>query len=63
MSHRLLTVLEAAERCGFKKGWLYKQIKEGNLPVVELGSGRSRLRIREDHLDQFIENRTVGAIR
>lgn len=60
---QLLTVLQAAERLGMKRGWVYLRIKDGSLPVVEVGSGRSRLRIRSDHVQQFIESRTVGTVR
>lgn len=58
MSTQLLTVAEVAERLRCGRTHVYDLIARGELPVVDLGLGRAKSRIREDDLAAFIDSRT-----
>lgn len=51
----LLSVKEAAGRLGMSASWVYRAIADGRLLKVRMGS---RVRIRVEDLDEFINNRT-----
>lgn len=55
---RLYPVAKAADLISMSRTWVYEQIKEGRLPVVEFGSTRAKQRIRADDLQKFIDART-----
>lgn len=57
---RLLTIPEVAERLGITRKTVYRRIASGDLPVVDIGdgTGRSKSRIRSDHLVAYIERLT-----
>jgi excisionase family DNA binding protein len=57
---RLYTVLEAAAVLNTGKDFVYGLIASGNLAVVELGTGRSKQRVRADTLQAYIEAHTFG---
>jgi len=58
---RLFTVLEASKLVGASTDYIYARIKDGSLIPVEIGSNsRSKYRIRADHLQNFIDDRTYG---
>lgn len=57
---RLYPVAQAAEVLSVSKDYVYDRIKEGAIPVVELGTGRAKQRIRADDLQTFIDTRTYG---
>jgi excisionase family DNA binding protein len=58
MSNKLLSVEEAAERLGIKRGTLYHWIPDGKIKYVKIGRMR---RFRESDIDAFIEENTVPA--
>ena len=58
---RCYSVAEAAEHLGMSRAWLYDRIREGALPVVEFGDTRAKTRIRADHLQVFVDERTHPA--
>jgi hypothetical protein len=58
---RCYSVATVAEMLEVSKVWVYDRINSGDLlPVVELGSSRSKQRIRADVLQAFIDKRTYG---
>ncbi len=57
---RLYSVAAAAELLSMSTDWVYARIKDGTFAVTELGSERSKQRIRADVLQAFIEARTFG---
>lgn len=57
---RLYTVAGAAEHMLVSPNWVRAQIKSGELRAVELGSTRSKTRVRADDLQRFIDSRTHG---
>jgi excisionase family DNA binding protein len=57
---RLYPVAEAAKLLGVSVDYVYDRIKERVIPVVELGHGRPKQRIRADDLQAFIDSRTYG---
>lgn len=57
---RLYTVIEAADLLGVSRHNIYKRINAGELPTVELGDTRSKLRIRADDLQALIDGHTHG---
>lgn len=57
---RLYSVASAATVLETSTDYVYDRIKEGALPVVELGSTRAKQRIRADDLQAFIDARTFG---
>lgn len=57
---RLLKVTEVAERLSVGRDWVYRRIRSGELPVVELGGDRHNQRISEADLAAFIQARTHG---
>ncbi|TFC03644.1 helix-turn-helix domain-containing protein [Cryobacterium mannosilyticum] len=54
---RLYSVTAASGILAMSKVWVYKQIREGHLPVVEFGHTRPHQRIRAVDLQRFIEDR------
>lgn len=60
---KLLTIPQVAERLGVHRATVYDRIAAGDIPVVDIGKGKSKSRVRSDHLDAFIEGltRTVKA--
>jgi excisionase family DNA binding protein len=58
---RLLTIPQVAERLGVHRDTVYKRIASGDIPVVDIGKGKPKTRVRSDHLDHFIEQLTVRA--
>lgn len=63
MSGRLLSVAAVAELLSVSDDYVYDRIREGVFPVVELGSGRSKMRIREADVEAFVDSRTFGGVR
>jgi len=57
---RCYSVAAVAERLDMSTDWVYARIKAGELGVVELGSTRSKQRIRADVLQAFIDSRSFG---
>ncbi|MGO4143463.1 helix-turn-helix domain-containing protein [Paenarthrobacter sp. YAF11_1] len=56
---RLYTVEEASKLLGTSKTYVYERIRAGDLRTVDLGTGeRSKIRIRQDDLEHFIDSRT-----
>ena len=55
----MLTVKQAAERLKCSSALVYQLCAERRLAHVRLGLGRGTIRIREDDLDQFVNNKTV----
>lgn len=55
---RLLTIPQVAERLGLNRSTVYTRIACGDIPVVDIGKGKSKSRVRSDHLDQYIEGLT-----
>jgi len=61
---RLLPVPVAAERLGCSEMHIYRLVSTGELRAVDIslkGAGKSKTRIREDDLDEYIEARTRRA--
>lgn len=59
--YQLLTIPQVAERLGLARSTVYTRIADGDLPVVDVGKGTSKSRVRSDHLDQYIEKLTRTA--
>jgi hypothetical protein len=58
----LFTVADAAEMIGVKPNYLYARIRDSRIATVNLGSeAKPKLRIRADHLQQFIQDLTTPA--
>ena len=57
---RLYPVAKVAEILSTGDDFVYSRIKDGSLPAVQLGNGRSKQRVRADDLQQFIDSRTNG---
>lgn len=57
---RLYPVSEAARLLGVSADYVYDRINNGEIPIVELGHGRPKQRIRADDLQTFIDARTYG---
>jgi excisionase family DNA binding protein len=51
---RLLTILEAAEKCAVSVSTIKRRINEGQLPAYRVGGPGSPLRIDERELDDFV---------
>lgn len=58
---RLYPVSKAAEVLGVSVNYVYDRIQNGDIPVVELGEGRAKQRVRADDLQAFIDSRTYGS--
>lgn len=58
---RLYPVSKAADLLGVSVNYIYDRIQEGVIPVVELGTGRAKQRVRADDLQAFIDSRTYGS--
>jgi excisionase family DNA binding protein len=57
---QLLSTAEAGERLGVAGITVWRWVRSGKIPAIDIGSpGQPRLRIREDDLQQFIEDRTL----
>ena len=58
---RLFTVAGAAEVLGVSTDYVYARINQGELKVVELGTGtKAKQRISATELQRFIDSRTFG---
>ncbi|TFC94036.1 hypothetical protein E3T28_15890 [Cryobacterium sinapicolor] len=55
---RLYSVAAAAGILAMSKVWVYKQISDGSLPVVEFGDTRARQCVRAVDLQRFINDRS-----
>lgn len=59
----LYTVADAALALGVSTAYIYEQIRDNQIPTVELGTDKkSKLRIRADSLHAFIQERTSTAV-
>ena len=54
---RWLTVAQVAERFQISQETVRRWIRNGDLPVLELGGLKAGYRVREDDLDAFIDER------
>jgi len=59
---RLYSVKAAADVLGTSDDYVYDRINDGSLRTVELGSTRSKQRVRADDLQAFIDARTSGHV-
>lgn len=60
MSTRLYTTAEAGKRLGVSAVTVWRWINLGRIRAVELGTpDKPKLRIRDDDLQQFIDDRTL----
>lgn len=58
----LHTVADAARALGVKPNYFYERIRDGRITTVNLGSDlKSKLRIRDDTLQGFVQERTTHA--
>ena len=58
----LLDVWQVAEYLGYTESAVRRLIRDGVIPVVKIGGRkRSRIRIRQSHLDVLIEASTTPA--
>ena len=57
---RLLPVSTVADLLGTGKDYVYARINAGELPVVELGSGRHKQRVPLSAYNAFVLGRTYG---
>ena len=55
---QLLTVPETAARLGVGRTYVYNLIAHGELPSVDLGHGKSKVRVAEAALEEWIKRRT-----
>jgi excisionase family DNA binding protein len=55
MAVKLLSVAEVAELWGTSVDYVYDRIAAKELPVINLGRGRAKTRIRETAADAFID--------
>ncbi len=53
-SHRLLTIPEVAEQLRLSKGTVYKLIRDGVVPAVQLGRSGASLRVKSDELERWL---------
>jgi excisionase family DNA binding protein len=58
---RLYSVAKVAEILETGDDFVYARVKDGTLRVVQLGTGRSKYRVRADDLQTFIDERTSAA--
>jgi excisionase family DNA binding protein len=62
MATDLHSVAQVAAVLGASVRHAYNLVAEGALPVVDIGrGGRPKLRIRDDHLQAYIDSRTHTA--
>lgn len=61
MKRRLVSIAAAAERLSCSRGHIYHLIAAGELSSVDIHAqgNRSKTRVFDDELDQFIESRTA----
>ena len=60
----LYTVADAAAALGVKPNYFYERIRDGIVTTVNIGTDlRPKLRIRNDTLQAFIEERTTPAVK
>jgi excisionase family DNA binding protein len=55
---RLLTVEEVADYLGQHRVTVYTEIREGRIPAVRIGEGRT-IRVREADLERYLETRST----
>lgn len=58
---RVLTIADVAARLNVGRATVYRLIANGALRVVNVAVTGTRMRVREDDLSAFIEQRTVDA--
>jgi excisionase family DNA binding protein len=59
----LYTVADAAQAIGVKPNYFYERIRDGRIATVNIGSDlKPKLRIRNDTLQAFIQERTTPAL-
>ena len=59
----LYTVADAAKAVGVKPNYFYERIRDGRIATVDIGSElKPKLRIRNDTLQAFIQERTTPAV-
>ena len=61
-SHRLLTVPEVAERLRLTKGTVYRLIRAGIVPAVQLGAPGASLRVAEAELQEWLFESSATAL-
>lgn len=63
MSIQLYTVVEAGRRLSVSRSSAYRLVRDGELPVVDVAAtgSKPKLRVRDDHLAELIERRTLVA--
>ena len=60
---QLYSVAEAAAVLHMSPEWVYRRINDGQMGVVEFGSGRSKRRIAAAEIERFITMRKLSASR
>lgn len=58
---QLLTIPEVAARLRVHRNHVYRYIAAGEFPTVNIGTGRSKTRVKADDLEAWIEGRTTAA--
>jgi excisionase family DNA binding protein len=56
----LLTVLEVARELKVSRMTVYRRIYALELPAVDIGSGKSKLRVKRPALEAYIDARQVA---
>jgi excisionase family DNA binding protein len=59
VSPRLLSVAAVADSLSVSRDTVYRLIASGQLPAVDVGTGRAKTRIRETDLNVWVDGRTV----
>lgn len=57
---RAYSVPRLAELWDVSAGWIYKQIRAGDLPVVEFGDRRAKTRVAHPDAVSFLRSRRAG---
>ena len=55
MNNKLLTLEQVAEHLGVHRDTVYKLVRSGRLPALQLGGRKAGWRVAEDDLRQFID--------
>jgi excisionase family DNA binding protein len=55
-SKRLLSVQEVCEVLGMGKSWVYQQIRDGELPSIQLGGS---IKVEHTDLEEYLDNRRL----
>ena len=56
----LYSVAKVAQLLDVSTDYVYRAIKAGSIPVVELGSTRAKQRVKASALQKFIDDRTFS---